>query len=374
MQKEDLYSYDDQFRDRVSTVDNAGKRLWVYPKKPSGRYHNARVYVSILLVGLLFIGPFIKTDGHPFMLFDIINRRFVIFGTPFWPQDFHIFAIALITFVVFIVLFTVVYGRVWCGWACPQTIFMEMIFRKIEYLIEGDSGKQRKLDQMPWNAGKTIKRAAKHFIFILISILISHILMAYLVGIEKVKMLVSHSPMENLAGFAGIVFFTGFFYLVFAYFREQVCTTICPYGRLQGVFVGKNTIAVMYDWLRGEPRGRLKKDQHEIPAGNGDCVDCKLCIHVCPTGIDIRNGIQLECVNCTACMDACDEVMDKIRRKRGLIRFGSYNSISESKQNLFTPRVIGYSIVLFLLISFLIYFIGDRPPVETTVLRVPGTL
>ena len=371
---DELYGYDNEFRDKLATVDEAGKRVWVYPKKPRGRYHNARILVAVILLLLLFSGPLIKVNGHAFMLFDIINRRFIIFGVPFWPQDFHIFVLALITFVVFIVLFTVVYGRVWCGWACPQTIFMEMVFRKIEYWIEGDAGSQRKLNSMPWNQEKIIKKGSKHAVFILIAILISHTLMAYLVGIDEVKELITHSPIEHLAGFTGLVFFTGLFYFIFAFFREQACTEVCPYGRLQGVFLGKNSIVVMYDWLRGEPRGKLKKNETSIATDKGDCIDCKMCVHVCPTGIDIRNGTQLECVNCTACMDACDSVMDKVKRPSGLIRYASINSVEESRSNLFTTRVVGYSVVLVLLISLLSYFLISRSPIETTVLRVPGTL
>ncbi len=371
---DNLYSYDNEFRDKLSTVDSGGKRIWIYPKKPRGRYHNSRIIVSVILLLLLFSGPLIRVNGHAFMLFDIINRKFIIFGVPFWPQDFIIFVLALITFVVFIVLFTVVFGRVWCGWACPQTIFMEMVFRKIEYWIEGDAGKQRKLEAAPWNSDKIFKKSLKHILFILISLLIAHTLMAYLVGMDELEKLVSHSPMENPAGFAGLIFFSGMFYFVFAFFREQACTVVCPYGRLQGVFLGKNSIAVMYDWLRGEPRGRIKKNESPDNVKKGDCIDCKMCVHVCPTGIDIRNGTQLECVNCTACMDACDDVMVKVKRPKGLIRYASYSSISESKKNLFTTRVMGYSAVLTLLISLLVYFLASRSPVETTVLRVPGTL
>jgi cytochrome c oxidase accessory protein FixG len=198
--------------------------------------------------------------------------------------------------------------------------------------------------------------------------------MAYLVGFDEVKELITHSPTEHMAGFTGLVFFTGLFYFIFAFFREQACTVVCPYGRLQGVFLGKNSIVVMYDWLRGEPRGKLKKSDTSIAADKGDCIDCKMCVHVCPTGIDIRNGTQLECVNCTACMDACDSVMDKVKRPSGLIRYASINSVEESRSNLFTTRVVGYSVVLVLLISLLSYFLISRSPIETTVLRVPGTL
>lgn len=371
---EDLYQIDQEYRDHISTVDSKGKRVWVYPKKPGGKYHTYRIIVAIVLLALLFTGPFIKVDGQPFILLNIFERKFIIFGTPFWPQDFHLFALALISFVVFIVLFTVVFGRVWCGWACPQTIFMEMVFRKVEFWIEGDANKQRRLDKMPWNSEKILKKGSKHLIFIVISLVISHLVMAYLIGIDQVRELVTHSPTQHLAGFIGLMFFTFLFYMVFAFLREQVCVAVCPYGRLQGVFLGDNSIAVMYDWIRGEPRGKLKKNQDSPEEQEGDCIDCKRCVHVCPTGIDIRNGTQLECVNCTACMDACDYVMERIDRPKGLIRLASYNSIKEGVKNLINTRVIGYSVILLLLVSLQVYLLTTRVPIETTVVRVPGML
>jgi cytochrome c oxidase accessory protein FixG len=371
---ENLYQIDQEYRDHISTVDSRGKRVWVYPKKPKGTFHTYRIMVAIILLALLFAGPFIKVDGQPFLLFNILERKFIIFGTPFWPQDFHLFALGLISFVVFIVLFTVVFGRVWCGWACPQTIFMEMVFRKIEYWIEGDANKQRRLNLMPWNTEKFLKKGSKHLLFILISLVISHLVMAYLIGIDQVKELVSQSPTHHLAGFIGLMFFTFLFYMVFAFLREQVCVAVCPYGRLQGVFLGNNSIAVMYDWVRGEPRGKLKKNQTSPVDQEGDCIDCKRCVHVCPTGIDIRNGTQLECVNCTACMDACDYVMERIDRPKGLIRLASYNSIKEGLKNLINTRVIGYSVILLLLVSLQVFLLTTRVPVETTVVRVPGML
>ncbi len=371
---EDLYQFDQEYRDHISTVDARGKRVWVFPKKPKGKYHTLRAIVAIFLLVLLFAAPFIKIDGHPFILLNVIERRFIIFGTPFWPQDFHLIVLALISLVLFIVLFTVIYGRVWCGWACPQTIFMEMVFRKIEYWIEGDASKQRKLDKMPWNSKKVFKRGLKQIIFFLIALIISHLFMAYIIGVDQVKEIVTQSPMDHVAGFSGLMLFTFLFYLVFANLREQVCIALCPYGRLQGVFVGQSTIAVMYDWLRGEPRGRIRKNKEDKEDKKGDCIDCKMCVYVCPTGIDIRNGTQLECINCTACMDACDDVMEKVKRPKGLIRLASYQSIKEGIKNLFTTRVIGYSVVLVFLVALQIYLLTTREPVETTVVRVPGML
>lgn len=370
---ENFYQFEEEYRDTIATVDAEGKRVWVYPKKPKGKYHTARIYVSIILLALLFAGPFIKIGGQPLLLFNILERKFVIFGVAFWPQDFYLFGLATLTFFVFIILFTVVFGRVWCGWACPQTLFMEMVFRKIEYWIEGDANKQRKLDSAPWTRDKIIKKGAKHSIFLLISILIAHTLMAYLIGIEQVKTIVSQPPTEHLTGFIGLVAFTGLFYWVFAYFREQACIAVCPYGRLQGVLLGKESIVVAYDWLRGEPRGKIRKKK-DVQEQRGDCIDCKLCVHACPTGIDIRNGTQLECVNCTACIDACDDVMLKINRPKGLIRYDSYNGIKEGRKLKFTTKMAGYSAVLVFLVGLLVYLMATRTDVEATVLRVPGML
>lgn len=371
--EESLYVYDDQFRDHLGTVDAKGKRLWVHPKKPTGYFHNLRIWVTVVLLTLLFAGPLIKWNGQPFFLFNIFERKFILFGQVFWPQDFVLLAIVLITFFVFVILFTVVFGRIWCGWMCPQTLFMEMVFRKIEYWIEGNAPEQRKLNAAPWTASKIMKKGSKQLIFLAISTLIAHTVMAYLVGIDQTIDIVSHSPAENLSGFIGLTAFTLIFYAVFAWFREQACIAVCPYGRLQGVLLVKDSIVVAYDWLRGEPRGKIRKNDVST-AKKGDCIDCKLCVHVCPTGIDIRHGTQLECVNCTACIDACDDVMIKIGKPKGLIRFASYNSIKDGVQKLFTPRVFGYSMVLVALIALLSFTLFTRSDVETTVLKVPGTL
>lgn len=363
----------EEFRDSISTVDEKGKRVWLYPKKPSGKFHQWRIVVTVFLLAVLFAGPFLKIGGQPFLLLNIFERKFVILGQAFWPQDFFLLAVVLITFFVFVILFTVVFGRVWCGWMCPQTLFMEMVFRKIEYWIEGDSNAQRRLSKQPWDASKILKKTSKHILFLMISVLIAHTVMAYLIGIDKTIQIVKQPPGENLAGFLGLAGFTGIFYFVYAKFREQACIAVCPYGRLQGVLLTKESIVVAYDWLRGEPRGHLKKDS-PANVSHGDCIDCKLCVHVCPTGIDIRNGTQLECVNCTACIDACDDVMVKIGRPKGLIRFASYNSIKEGMAKIINGRVIGYSVVLIVLLSVLSFALVTRSDVETTMLKVPGTL
>lgn len=372
--KENLYQFDEEFRDSIATVDAEGKRIWVYPKKPSGSYHRWRIVVSTILLAMLFAGPFIQYNNRPFILLNFFERKFIVFGQVFWPQDFFLLALTLVTFFVFVTLFTVAFGRIWCGWMCPQTLFMEMVFRKIEYWIEGDANEQRRLDKATWSAQKIFKKVSKHLIFLTISLLIAHLVMAYLVSVDEVIEIVSQPPSAHLAGFVGLMAFTGVFYGVFARFREQACIAVCPYGRLQGVLLVKDSLVVAYDWLRGEPRGKLKKNQSTTETHKGDCIDCKLCVHVCPTGIDIRNGTQLECVNCTACIDACDEVMEKIGKPKGLIRYSSYTAIKDGVQKFFTPRIAGYVTVLTLLVGLLSYFIFTRADIETTVLKAPGTL
>ncbi|GAB3221732.1 cytochrome c oxidase accessory protein CcoG [Algoriphagus aestuariicola] len=359
------------FRDALASVRDDGKRNWVYPKKVKGFFHRYRTYLSWILLAILFAGPFIKLDGRPYMLFNIFERKFIIFGAVFWPQDTHLLIFLLLILFVFVILFTVVFGRVWCGWACPQTLFMEMVFRKMEYLIEGDANQQRALNEGPWTTEKIWKKGLKFSIFAIFSLIIGHLVMAYLIGVDQVREIVTQPPSANMAGFLGLTAFSGVFLFVFAWFREQACIVVCPYGRLQGVLLDNNSINVMYDYVRGEPRGPIRKNFLENPP-KGDCVDCGLCVQVCPTGIDIRNGTQMECVNCTACIDACDEVMLKVERPTGLIRYASENSVKEGHQKLFTGRVKGYSLVLAVLVAGFIALIATRDELAGTITRFPG--
>lgn len=367
--KEDI----EKFRDHLSTVDEKGKRKWIFPARPSGRFYRARSYVSVVLLAILFGLPFIKVNGEPLFLFNILERKFILFGIVFAPQDLHLFALAMITMFVFIALFTVVFGRLFCGWACPQTIFMEMVFRKIEYAIDGDANAQRRLVDAPWNADKIARRLLKHGIFFAISVLIANVFLSYIIGVDKVLTIIQEPVNSHLSGFIAMLIFSGVFYFVFTWFREQVCTNVCPYGRMQGVLLVPESVVVHYDFVRGEPRGKLVK-QKSPQQGRGDCIDCGLCVRVCPTGIDIRNGTQLECVNCTACIDACDSIMDKIERPHGLIRYDSYKGILEGKRKIMTPRAIGYSAILALLLILQGFLFGTRTEVETIVLRTPGML
>jgi polyferredoxin len=422
------------YRDTLSTVSKDGDRIWLFPKQPKGRFYDARTVVSVAFLLVFLILPFIKFGGEPLFLFNVLERRFILFGLVFSPHDFPLFLLAMLTFIVFIILFTVVFGRLFCGWVCPQTVFMEMIFRRVEYWIEGDGNAQRRLDAAPMSPDKLKKRVLKHSVFFVMSVVVANYFLAYIIGMDAVLTIISQPILQNIAGFGAMLLFSVVFYGVFARLREQVCTTICPYGRLQSVLLVPDSIVVAYDFMRGEPRGKLKKQTEPLRSEpcknacadcatcgttnllkniedsvkaaatstpsvnvgfemsdvgtnahaeirnpiseikNGDCIDCTLCVQVCPTGIDIRNGTQLECTNCTACIDACDEVMIKIKKPTGLIRYDSLNGIKSGKRRIFTGRVAAYSVVLVLLLGLDIGLLANRSDVAATILRSPGSM
>lgn len=357
------------FRDKISTVDEKGKRIWIFAKKPKGKFYNIRTIVSAFLLAILFSGPFLKINGEPFLLLNVLERKFVILGNIFWPQDFYIAVFTFIISIISIALFTVVFGRLFCGWICPQTIFMEMVYRRIEYWLEGDAQQQRNLNKEKWTARKIRIKTTKQIIFYLIAFIISNTFLGYIIGGEELITTITSSPSENLGGFSAIIIFSFLFYGVFAFMREQVCTTICPYGRLQSVMVDKDTYAVAYDHVRGENRAKLNQKKE----GSGDCIDCKLCVQVCPTGIDIRNGTQLECVNCTACIDACNEIMDKINLPKGLIRYTSEKAIAEKTKFKLSTRAKAYTSLLVVLLIIFGFILGNRTDIEVNLLRAYGT-
>ncbi|SHH46141.1 cytochrome c oxidase accessory protein FixG [Chryseobacterium oranimense] len=361
------------FRNSVGTMDETGKRKWVFPRKPKGKYTNYRNYASYLMLALFFGLPFVKINGNPFLLINVIDRKFFILGQPFYLQDFFILALGAVTSVIFVMLFTVVFGRIFCGWLCPQTLFMEMVFRKIEYWIEGDRNKQMKLDRQEWDAEKIRKRVLKWSAFAFISLLISHFMFMYIVGYEEVFRIMKEGPEANSVKFLAMIFFTMTFYFVFAWLREQVCTLVCPYGRLQGVLIDKQTINVYYDFKRGENRSKWRNNEDRKATGKGDCIDCHQCVVVCPTGIDIRNGQQLECVNCTACIDACDEVMDKVGLPKGLIRYATEAEIENQESFRFTSRMKATTVFLALLIGFLGFLMYDRGSMEAKFIKPAGS-
>jgi cytochrome c oxidase accessory protein FixG len=367
----------EKFRDSIGTLTEEGKRSWVYPKKPSGILYEYRKYVSYVLLVFLLAAPFIKINGNQFLMFNVLERRFNIFGFPFWPQDFYLFVIIMLIGVIFVALFTVAFGRVFCGWICPQTIFMEMVFRRIEYWIEGDRGKQIRLDKQEWNAEKIRKKGLKWFVFLIISFIIANVFLAYIIGSDRLLLYILDGPLAHLSTLLSLIIFTGVFYFVFAWFREQVCIIVCPYGRLQGVLLDTKSIVVAYDHKRGEKeegRAKFKKNEDREASGKGDCIDCFQCVNVCPTGIDIRNGTQLECVNCTACIDACNEMMVAVDLPKGLIRLASEENIEKKTKFKFTARLKGYTAVLFILVSLLAGMLFLRSDIEANIFRLPGQL
>ena len=362
------------FRDEIATVDESGKRKWIFPKKVKGKWMLGRQVFGYSLLLLLFIGPFLRIDGEPLLLLNILERKFILLGQVFWPQDFYIFVFLMLIFVLFVVLFTVAFGRLFCGWACPQTIFMEHVFRRIEYWIDGDYKAQMRLKNGPWNTEKIIKRVAKYTVFLAISFFIANIFLAYIIGSTQLLRIITDNPLSHLGGLSAIVVFTLVFFFVFAYMREQVCIAICPYGRLQGVMLDRNSIVVAYDYKRGEQRAKIHKGEDRASNNKGDCIDCHQCVDVCPTGIDIRNGTQLECINCTACIDACNHMMEQVQLPQGLIRYASENNIVDQQKFKFTTRLIAYSVVLGLLLVAMVAMLVTRTSIEATVLRAQGML
>ncbi|GAB1405684.1 MAG: cytochrome c oxidase accessory protein CcoG [Lentimicrobiaceae bacterium] len=364
----------DDYRDRISTIGTNGKRVWVYPKKPKGKLYNYRKITALFLLAFFFLAPFIKIDGEPFLLFNVLERKFILFGFPFFPQDFYLLVPVMIAFIVFVVLFTVVYGRIFCGWLCPQTIFMEFVYRQIEYWIEGNNKQQRRLDLAPLNFNKLWRKGLKHFLFYFISFITIVWFLAYIIGMDQVFRIFTADRGSNLALILGVVVFSGVHFLVFAKLREQVCVIICPYGRLQGVLLDRNSIVVSYDYNRGEPRGIYKPHENRATAGKGDCVECSSCVQVCPTGIDIRHGTQLECINCTACIDACNGVMKRMNKPQGLIRYASERSIADTEPLRFNVRILLYSFVLLGLLTLTGFLFSERTELEASILRMSGTM
>ncbi|MFA6248387.1 MAG: cytochrome c oxidase accessory protein CcoG [Mucilaginibacter sp.] len=356
--------------DQPLTVES-GSRKWMYPLIRKGKFYQYRSWLSYAYLIVFFAGPFIRINGQPLLLLNILERRFVILGQVFWPQDFFLFVLAMLAFIVCVVLFTIAFGRIFCGWICPQTIFMEMVFRKVEIWIEGDPKKRKQLDAGPWTKEKISKKTVKHVLFLIISFFIANTFLAYIIGSEKLVKIITEPVNMHWSGFFSILIFTTVFYLVYSQVRELVCTVICPYGRLQGVLTDSHTLNVAYNYPRGEPRGKLTRGP-ETP--KGDCVDCGLCVDVCPTGIDIRKGNQMECINCTACIDACDYVMEKIHKPINLIGFYSEEMIVGNKRPSFTGRMAGYSAIIIVLLGALTWFVFQRSDVDVTLLRSAGML
>jgi cytochrome c oxidase accessory protein FixG len=342
----------------------------MYVFQPQGKLYNLRTAFSIFYLVLLFGLPFLSYHGNPLFLFDFSHSKFIFFGQVFLPQDFMLFGIGMLVFLLFIIVFTLIFGRVFCGWICPQTIFLEMVFRRIEYWIEGPAHKQKAADAKTWTTEMYLRKTVKHIVYLIFSLLIANIFLSYFIGLKEVVKIIKAPVSDHPGGFMLLLLFTFLFYAVFAFVREITCTVICPYGRLQGVLLDKNTIVVAYNYLRGEPRNK-KRNAAEKP---GDCIDCGMCVNVCPTGIDIRNGTQLECVNCTACIDVCNMMMEKVGSDPGLIKYASENNIAEGTKLTFTYRIKMYVAALIVLTGLLVALLITRTKFDATVLRVPGQI
>jgi cytochrome c oxidase accessory protein FixG len=338
----------------------------MFPADSHGRFTLARRIVAYSLIAVYLSLPWIKINGYPAIFLDIAERRFHLFGLTFAAQDMWLlfFVITGLGFSLFFI--TSLLGRLWCGWACPQTVFLEHIFRRIEILIEGDALARRALDAAPLSGKKIFKRVTKHAAYILASAILTHLFLAYFVSVPEVWDMVRHAPSEHWSTFVFMMVYTSLTYFIFCWFREQVCIVICPYGRIQSALNDDNTVTVGYDALRGEPRGKPGA------SGSGDCVDCNKCVQVCPTGIDIRQGLQLECLACTACIDACDDVMTRMHKPRGLIRYDSQNGLMKKPTRWVRPRTLLYLVLLLIGASVASWAISTIKPANLGVTRMVG--
>ncbi|MCY0977315.1 cytochrome c oxidase accessory protein CcoG [Chryseobacterium wangxinyae] len=350
---------------------NSQNRL--FPRKPRGSFTKYRSLVAYFFLILFFAIPFLAINGNPVLLFDVEDRQLFIAGKHFYPQDFFILTLAAIIFLMSIIIFTIAFGRVFCGWMCPQTIMMENVFRKIEYSIEGDRLQQIKLNQQNWDLEKISKKGLKWTVFFMVSLTLSIFTSLYFLDFRKVFTIINDAPFDHPTYFATIFLLAGVIYYVFSFLREKVCTLVCPYGILQGIVINRDTMNVFYDYKIGENRSPWNKSEDRKAAGKGNCIDCKQCVTVCPMGIDIRNGQQLECIHCTACIDACDEVMDKAGLPKGLIRYSSEKEI-ETQQHIPFIKTKKTSVTLLIALQFLLLFIvSNDNSVEARLVKPDGT-
>lgn len=349
----------------LSNIDAEGKHHRITPQDFSGRFTRLRKKLAFLLIILYLLPPWLKINDLPVIQLNIPERQFILFGSVFWPQDVQYLVFIFILAGLFLFFITALLGRVWCGWGCPQTIFLEFVLRPIEKWVEGDRTAQIKLDKSPWSGSKVFKKSFKHFLFLLVSAVVSNTFLAYFTGTESLLKWISQPPWENWTAFLFMMFFLFTFYFDLAHFQEQYCTLVCPYARFQSALIDSQTIQVMYDTRRGEPRGRKSQV-------TGDCIDCSACVRTCPTGIDIRNGSQLECIGCTRCIDACDRIMTRIKKPLGLIRYESEQGLMGEKSAVWRPRIIVYAIFLTIISSSFVWALVNRPLVEYQLIRPKG--
>lgn len=340
----------------LSTLTKDGKRKWLYPSESRGDFYWRRLILGWALIAFFVLLPIIQINGRPAILLDFINREFSLFGFTFFPTDTFLLMIFGISALLSIVIFTALFGRVWCGWGCPQTVYLEFVYRPIERWIEGKEHVRKKRNEGPWTWDKVWRRSVRFAIYGVISLALANVFVSYFAGWDRLLTWMMQPPTENWGFFLMMAVTTGLILYDFGYFREQMCTIACPYARIQSVLMDEDSLIVSYDPNRGEPRARRskKKIQQELAGeieAQGDCIDCYACVRTCPTGIDIRDGLQMECVACTQCIDACDVIMDKIGKPRGLIRYTSERELDHQKTRPIRPRTIIYGVLFAALVT-----------------------
>jgi cytochrome c oxidase accessory protein FixG len=363
-------------RNSVTTIRDDGSRPFLFPADTRGRFTLARKASALALIAFYLALPWVHINGHPAVFLDIATRRFHLFGITLAAQDMWLlfFVITGLGFSLFLV--TALLGRIWCGWACPHTVFLDHVYRRIERWIDGDAVKRRALDAAPLTPLKVTKRIVKHMAYIVVSAAIMHLFLAYFVSLPEVWSMMTHAPFAHWTAFLFMAISTAILYFNFAWFREQLCIVICPYGRIQSALIDDHSLVIGYDATRGEPRGRPSSHSshgsHEPHSDSGHCIDCLRCVHVCPTGIDIRQGLQMECIGCTACIDACDEVMTRLKRPRGLIRYDSQSAFAGMHTRWIRPRTILYSVLLFIGASVATWALSTVHSASFSVTRMTG--
>ncbi len=351
----------------LTTINPDGSHYILHPADVSGRFTFFRRIFGILLIAVYVLLPWIPINGAPALFFDVEHRRFHIFGLTLLTQDLWVFFFLISGLGFSLFFLTALLGRLWCGWACPYTVFLEHVFRRIERWIDGDANSRRKLDAAPSSARKTIRRIVKQGLYILAAALIAHVFISYFVSLPRLYEFMREGPLQHGATFTIISALTAVLWFCFAWFREQFCIILCPYGRIQSALTDEETVVIGYDEKRGEPRGKA------TDPNAGACIDCHRCVQVCPTGIDIRNGLQMECIGCAACIDACDDIMRKVNRPTGLVRYDSTKGLAGEKRRILRPRIwlyAGMGMIGFLALGFTAFH--KAKPVFAEVSRMRG--